>query len=95
MTNLLILYDITNNKLRRKIEKTLRDYGVRLQYSVFECRLDANLRSELREKLTDITETHRKLVKENDSIIVIDGLSQKNFTFLLKKACVSNNYVIY
>ena len=34
----IVSYDITSNKLRRKIAKELENYGVRVQYSVFECR---------------------------------------------------------
>lgn len=32
----IITYDITKNKIRRKVSKILEDYGVRVQYSVFE-----------------------------------------------------------
>ena len=33
----LISYDITDNKVRRKVAKTLEGYGIRVQFSVFEC----------------------------------------------------------
>jgi len=36
---IVISYDITNNKRRTKVAKTLEDYGKRVQYSVFECLL--------------------------------------------------------
>jgi CRISPR-associated protein Cas2 len=36
---MVISYDISNDKRRTKIMKTLQDYGTRVQYSVFECRL--------------------------------------------------------
>ena len=32
----LIAYDITNDKRRRKVEKLLSSYGIRVNYSVFE-----------------------------------------------------------
>ena len=35
----LISYDISDDKRRLKIMKTLEDYGRRVQYSVFECHL--------------------------------------------------------
>ena len=36
---LVISYDISDDKRRSKAAKALEDYGRRVQYSVFECRL--------------------------------------------------------
>ena len=36
---ILASYDITDDKRRRKVMKTMEDFGQRVQYSVFECRL--------------------------------------------------------
>lgn len=33
----LIIYDISNNKRRRKVAKVLESYGIRIQESAFEC----------------------------------------------------------
>lgn len=35
----VVSYDISLNKLRNKISKLLESYGIRVQYSVFECNL--------------------------------------------------------
>lgn len=35
----VISYDIESNKIRTKLAKLLEGYGVRIQYSVFECSL--------------------------------------------------------
>ena len=35
----LVSYDISNTKTRNKIADTLKNFGQRVQYSVFECRL--------------------------------------------------------
>ncbi len=35
----VISYDIEKDKVRNKIAKTLENYGKRVQYSVFECRI--------------------------------------------------------
>lgn len=35
----VISYDISNNRLRNKIFKTLKNYGKHIQFSVFECEL--------------------------------------------------------
>ena len=36
----LVSYDIAHPKRLRRVAKTLEGFGVRLQYSVFECPLD-------------------------------------------------------
>lgn len=42
-TRYLVSYDISNPKRLRRVARILEGFGVRLQYSVFECPLD-NLR---------------------------------------------------
>ncbi len=36
----LVAYDISEPKRLARVAKTCEDYGVRVQYSIFECRLD-------------------------------------------------------
>jgi CRISPR-associated protein Cas2 len=36
---ILVSYDISDDKRRTKVMKALEDFGKRVQYSVFECRL--------------------------------------------------------
>ena len=47
----LITYDIADTQRRQRIAQTLSGFGERVQYSVFECRLDtrelAHLRSQI------------------------------------------------
>lgn len=46
----LICYDISDDKNRYYIEKTLQSYGERIQYSVFECAITKdNINSVLKE----------------------------------------------
>jgi CRISPR-associated protein Cas2 len=40
MVYVVISYDITDDGTRNKVANVLKDYGKRVQYSVFECRLD-------------------------------------------------------
>ena len=47
----IVSYDISSNKLWRKIAKELENYGVRVQYSVFECDLDNDRDQEMYQKL--------------------------------------------
>lgn len=36
----LVAYDITDHKRLAKVARLCEDYGVRVQYSLFECRLE-------------------------------------------------------
>ena len=47
----IIAYDISDQKIRRHIYQTLKDYGTRIQYSVFECRLKPSQREILRAEI--------------------------------------------
>jgi CRISPR-associated protein Cas2 len=38
----VVAYDITDQRRLQRIAKICEDYGVRVQYSVFECRLEAD-----------------------------------------------------
>ena len=54
-----VAYDITDDKRRNRVAKILKDFGTRIQYSVFEC--DTDRRSLLRlqsrlEKAIDLQE---------------------------------------
>lgn len=55
---ILVSYDITNDKRRRKVAKIMEGHGYRVQYSVFECDLDAQKLARLQQRL-------RPLVKED------------------------------
>ena len=41
MKYVVISYDISDDRTRRRVANVLADYGKRVQYSVFECRVDA------------------------------------------------------
>lgn len=47
----VVVYDIPNDKRRKKISDLLEGYGKRVQYSVFECILSPNKYDELRQRL--------------------------------------------
>jgi CRISPR-associated protein Cas2 len=38
----LVAYDIANPKRLHRVAKVCEDWGMRIQYSVFECRLEAD-----------------------------------------------------
>lgn len=50
----VVSYDITDDGARRKALETLKDYGTRVQDSVFECELDESGVRELTAKLAEL-----------------------------------------
>jgi len=50
----IVVYDISDNKERRWVNKILIGFGFRVQKSVFECRLDRRYYNELKRKLKDL-----------------------------------------
>ena len=68
----VISYDIVADRRRTKAAETLKDYGRRVQKSVFECRLEAKSLNALLSKLKGIID------KDTDNVLV----------YLLCEACV-------
>lgn len=52
--NFIITYDIQNDKRRKKISDELEAFGVRVNYSVFECQLNKTKLKKLKQKLEEI-----------------------------------------
>ena len=50
----LVSYDIRDPKRLRRVARSLEGFGVRLQYSVFECPLDAIRLAKLKSELHEI-----------------------------------------
>lgn len=48
---IVVSYDIVDDRRRTKIHNTLKDFGARVQYSVFECQLDAQALKRLGDRL--------------------------------------------
>lgn len=59
---LVITYDITDNNRRSHIARIMKDYGTRVQYSVFECNLEKKSLNRLKESLNN------HIDPKNDSI---------------------------
>lgn len=47
-------YDIANPKRLVKVAKTLENYGIRIQYSFFECEMEKSLCENLRDEILKI-----------------------------------------
>lgn len=50
----LVSYDITDDTRRNQIAKALKDFGDRVQYSVFECLLDERLYHRMISRLSQL-----------------------------------------
>jgi CRISPR-associated protein Cas2 len=64
-TRYLVSYDICNPKRLRQVAKTMEGYGMRLQYSVFECALDGKRVAKLKADL------HEILHHEEDQVLFV------------------------
>ncbi len=64
---LLVMYDISNDRKRTKVEKLLSSYGVRVNYSVFECMVTKTELKRLTEKLKNLTDK-----KDNIRIYILN-----------------------
>jgi CRISPR-associated protein Cas2 len=66
---ILLAYDISNQKRRRKVAALVEDYGTRVQRSVFECVLDEKALVELVGKM-------KPLLKRREDKVQIYRLCQ-------------------
>lgn len=64
-TRYLISYDICHPKRLRRVAKLMEGYGVRLQFSVFECALDDKRLNRLK------AEAEKLLHHEEDQILFV------------------------
>lgn len=53
-TRFLVSYDICHPKRLRRVAKAMEGFGVRLQYSVFECALDEKRLNKMKSELQTI-----------------------------------------
>lgn len=58
----VVSYDIVDDRRRTRVCKTLKDFGTWVQYSVFECELDAAALKRLGDRL------ERLIEKKEDSV---------------------------
>lgn len=56
----VVSYDIVSDRTRRKLSKILEGYGVRIQYSVFECRLNEKRFQKMYQDIFKVTENEQE-----------------------------------
>ena len=57
---ILIVYDISNDKRRAKLHNVLLDYGTPVQYSVFECHLDAKNLAKMKKAVARVVQRGKR-----------------------------------
>jgi CRISPR-associated protein Cas2 len=60
----LVTYDIPDDNRRLRLAKALKDFGERVQYSVFECLLEEKLATAMLERIK------KEIVEEEDRVRV-------------------------
>lgn len=79
MSQLIVTYDIQNDKLRTQFSKYLTKFGYRLQYSVFEIRNSDRILENIKTKVIGSFEKRFQL---GDSVIIFDlGLNTERINF--------------
>lgn len=56
----VVSYDIISDRTRRKLSKILEGYGVRIQYSVFDCRLNEKRFRKMYQDIFKVTEDEQE-----------------------------------
>ena len=79
MSQLIVTYDIHNDKLRTQFSKYLTKFGYRLQYSVFEIRNSERILENIK---TKVISSFEKRFQQGDSVIIFDlGLNTERLNF--------------
>jgi CRISPR-associated protein Cas2 len=86
----LVSYDIPDDRRRVKLAKTLKDFGDRVQYSVFECILDNDLLEEMKGRIAGVIEETEDSVR----IYGLCGACEKNIV-IIGQGTVSKEEDIY
>jgi CRISPR-associated protein Cas2 len=86
----IVSYDIADDKRRSKVAKTLKDFGERVQKSVFECLLDKGNLQRMVKKL-------EKYVDENEDSIRVYQLCNecKQEIKIIGKGTVTEDEDVY
>lgn len=60
---IVVSYDVVDDRRRKRVHDTLKDFGTRVQYSVFECLLDAPVLDRLVERLVGVVDAGEDSVR--------------------------------
>ena len=86
----LVSYDIPDDKRRTKLAKTIKDFGDRVQYSVFECLLNKSLLDKMINRIDKI------VIEKEDSVRIYSlCASCEREIRVIGKGKVSKNEDVY
>lgn len=77
--NVIVFYDVSDNKIRNKIVKVLESYGIRMQKSVFQCQVNMKNYIQMKIKLEAIAKYDKDVsvviaeIEEISKVFYIDG----------------------
>jgi CRISPR-associated protein Cas2 len=71
----IVAYDIVDDTKRARVANTLKDYGLRVQKSVFQCSLSSDTFREMKQRIAKIINLHE------DSVLI----------YPLCEACIKND----
>ena len=83
------MYDISDDKRRRRVEKLLASYGYRVNYSVFECVITAKVLAKIVSEIKEMT-----IKKDNIRVYNLNKDSLKK-SFTLNHGDVFNEQELY
>jgi CRISPR-associated protein Cas2 len=84
--NIIVFYDISDNKIRNKIVKILESYGIRMQKSVFQCEVNLRQFIQLKLKLSSIVEFN-----DGVSVVIIEVSNKDKVYYLDGKRALQEN----
>jgi len=74
----VVAYDIVNDRKRKKVAKLLEEYGLRINYSVFELAVSPSDINKIKKRIGTM------ISKKSDSVL---------FYYLCKECIVRNEYI--
>jgi len=60
---IVVSYDIVDDKRRNRAAKILKDYGEKVQFSVFECILNEVILKEMKKRIAGVIETKEDSIR--------------------------------
>jgi CRISPR-associated protein Cas2 len=60
---IVVSYDVRDDRRRTRLAHALKDFGERVQYSVFECRLDSEALENLRRRVERLIDPEKDSVR--------------------------------
>jgi CRISPR-associated protein Cas2 len=87
----IVCYDITLNKYRNRLSKLLSQYGVRIQYSVFEFSLEDKIYQRMAEQIEEFYKDYMMFSYSKGNI---DDISRSIRIYLLCEGCLKKVIIL-